>query len=153
MLKRITVFCLLFLFHTLVYAQHEPYCFDLESASAFDSLAGNPLSRAFSGVKAVKLVYRLADEKLYFIQSKRYPLHYNFCRDIFGAGDLPDFNRYNYSAHPGRSYILATLNFFSEAQLYTLEFSPADDLDSVIAENMYQVVREHFFDTAHLFCS
>lgn len=146
----------LFLFVSLFFflefkAQDKDFEFDVDSQQTFDMLAGVPLSSAFAGVSSVKLVYHLQEQKLYFIQSKKYPLHYNFCREIFGNTELPEFNNFNYRDNPYRQYILATLNYFRDGNKFTLEFSPADNIRQESVEFMYHMVTCHFFGKKQLF--
>lgn len=128
------------------------YTFQIHSYDEFKLYAGAPLSKAFSGVSAVKLVYALDDKKLYFVQSQKYPLHYTFCKGVLGdQSDLELFNTLNYSSQRNRLYLLATLNYFKDASLYAIEFSPADEISRQEMELVYSETRRHFFDTAHLY--
>jgi hypothetical protein len=128
-----------------LFSQEEAYRLRIESAAAFKEFAGAPLTHTFAGVSAVKIVYFIGEKKLYFINSKKYPLHYNFCKEMFGDIELFDFNRANYSDNPSRNYILATLNYFKDTDLYTLEFSPADNIGFQPVEELYYMVRGNFF--------
>lgn len=128
-----------------VIPQNSQYRFEIKSAGEFDSFAGEPLTKTFSGVSSVKVLYLLEEKKMYYINSRRYPLHYNFCTDVFDKEPLEDFNRKNYADNPHRKYFLATLNFFRDADIYTLEFSPADKISQQSAEMIFAEVKETFF--------
>lgn len=128
------------------FAQTEDYRFAIQSYKDFSKLAGKPLSNTFAGVSAVKIVLRIEDEKLYFINSAKFPLHYTFCSKVFYFQELAEFNAVNYNDNASREYILATINFFRDANIFTLEFSPADDITKEIAEKVYHLVSQNFFD-------
>jgi hypothetical protein len=139
-----------FLFFSLwlnVSAQNDKFRFEIQSAGEFDSFAGEPLTKTFTGVSSVKLVYLIEEKKVYFINSKLYRLHYNFCTDVFDKEPLEDFNRLNYTDNPERKYYLATLNFFRDAGVYTLEFSPADQISQPSVEMIFSAVIKSFFST------
>lgn len=144
---RLFIFCISMFCFTHVFPQeNSDYCFNINSPEQFRSLAGEPLTQAFSGVSAVKIVYHIDENKLYFINSKKYRLHYNFCKDQFEDIELPDFNAQNYSNSHNRNYYLATVNHFRDLNLYTLEFSPADDISVESVGMLYQLLRKKFFD-------
>jgi pyruvate, water dikinase len=148
---RYWIFFLLFVSFQMVRGQKGDYTFGIAGKSDFDILAGAPLSHNFPGMASVKLVYQLREQKLYFINSQKYPLHYGFCKEMFGESDLADFNRLNYSDNAGRNYVLATLNYFRDLPCYTLEFSYADDISQEKVEMVYNEVRRHFYDTTAFF--
>jgi len=130
-----------------VFSQKKDFTFKISSSRAFKEFAGKPLTHAFSGVSSIKLVYHLTENKLYFINSKKYPLHYNFCKEFFENMEMNDFNHLNYNDNPSRQYYLATLNCFKDANIYTLEFSPADNISKEAVEMIYSGLQKAFFSS------
>jgi len=147
-----SIFASFFLFLQGFSQTNPNYAFQINSHDEFNRLSGQPLTHAFAGVSSVKLVYNLDEQRLYFIQSKKFPLHFNFCRAEFEDGlELADFNNLNYSNNSGRKYILATLNYFRDLHLFTLEFSPADNISQASVERMYETVKANFFDASQFY--
>ncbi len=127
-------------------AQENHFTHKINTPEEFVNLAGKPLTHTFAGVSSVKIVYYIGENKLYFINSKEFPLHYNFCKTVLEDTELPDFNNANYSDNPLRKYYLATLNHFRDAQIYTIEFSPADNINTAAVEMVYEAVRNSLFN-------
>ncbi|NOQ25631.1 MAG: pyruvate, phosphate dikinase [Bacteroidales bacterium] len=99
----------------------------LESKKDFDNFSGLPLSEKYGQVSALKLVYDLKTQKLYFINSRYFKYHHEFCgRKIENEVELEYFNRINYSNDSKRKYLLANINYFKSLGIYALEISPAD---------------------------
>jgi hypothetical protein len=144
-MKLILTFTLLLIAFCNTFSQNKDFRFVLDSQKSFSEISGEPLSHAFSGVSTVKLVYNLEEQKLYYVNSRKYPLHYNFCIRAFGFQELYDFNRLNYIDNPSRQYILASLNYFRDTDIFTLEFSPADDISPKLVEHLYNCVKASFF--------
>lgn len=113
---------------------------------SFSILQGLPFSSTFSEVKSVKLVYSIPDQKIYYSNSEKYAIHYDFCTGVLGYNKgQTTFNREQYSKNANRIYILATLNHFTSSGIYTLEFLAADQLDCSDIETVYNKVVETFF--------
>ena len=104
----------------------------------FDRIQGAPLSQIFSEVKSVKLVYEIASEKMYFIESKKYQLHFNFCRDMLGyKKPHTQFNQEQYGSSQARAYILPSLNYYTACDKYTVEFFAGDQVTNDQIADMF----------------
>ncbi len=113
---------------------------------AFTLLQGLPLNPAFGEVKSVKLVYSIFDGKVYYQNSGKYPIHYDFCSQVLGySKGIQAFNQEQYSKNANRIYILASLNHFTSSGIYTLEFLAADELDCSDIEMVYNKIVETTF--------
>jgi pyruvate, water dikinase len=113
---------------------------------AFTILQGMPFNSTFSEVKSIKLVYSIPDQKMYYSNSEKYAIHYDFCSGVLGYNKgQTTFNREQYSKNANRIYILATLNHFTASGIYTLEFLAADQLDCSDIETVYNKVAETFY--------
>jgi hypothetical protein len=126
----------------------------LASYEQFKKLAGAPLNTNIGNSESVKIVYDVADKKLYFINSKTYKFHYEFCTRVLGdPNDVERFNEYNYSAQTKRDYLLGNINFNSGAGLYFLDLSV---FDQIPAESIALLIKEvqansYFKDSLKLF--
>lgn len=122
------------------------YFEELIRPEAFQLLASDPSRYPFSEVKSLKIVYSIAEQKIYYTNSSKYELHFDFCSKILGYNkDRTSFNQEQYSNHPNRMYILATLNFFTASGIYTLEFLPSDQLSCSDIETVFNKVAETCF--------
>lgn len=122
------------------------YFEELIRPEAFQLLASDPSRYPFSEVKSLKIVYSIADQKMYYTNSSKYELHYDFCSKILGYNkDRTSFNQEQYSNHPNRRYMLATLNYFTASGIYTLEFLPQDQLSCSDIETVFNKVAETCF--------
>jgi hypothetical protein len=97
--------------------------------SDFQALQREPLSSKYSEAQAVKLVYDLESEQIYYISNK-FQYHNKFCQTVLGYKEpLGIFNRDNYGTdRDKRQYLLANINFFSSRKEYILELSPSDQM-------------------------
>ena len=113
----------------------------LNSKSDFDKLSGYPLSNRYGQVSSIIVVYDLNKDVLYFVNSKRYKFHYDFCSTLVNTEiDLESFNSINYSDNPNRRYLLANLNYFQSLKSYVLEISPIDIMPLPMIIKLYESV-------------
>lgn len=117
------------------------YFEELIRPEAFEMLEFDPSRYTFSEVKSLKLVYSIPDQKIYYINSEKYELHYDFCSEILGYNKgQTAFSQEQYSDNPNRIYLLATLNHFTASDIYTLEFLPSDQVNCSDIETLYNKV-------------
>jgi pyruvate, water dikinase len=113
---------------------------------AFTILQGLPLNPTFGEVKSIKIVYSIPDDKIYYSNSEKYFIHYDFCAQVLGySKGHAAFNQEQYTKNPNRIYILASLNHFNASGIYTLEFFAGDELDCSDIETVYNKVVETFY--------
>ncbi|MGE0076709.1 MAG: PEP/pyruvate-binding domain-containing protein [Bacteroidales bacterium] len=99
----------------------------LESKVDFDNFSGLPLVGKYGQVSAIKLVYELKTQKIYYINSRHFKYHHEFCNNrLENEVDLEYFNRINYSNDSERKYLLANINYYKSLETYALEISPVD---------------------------
>lgn len=113
---------------------------------AFTMLQGLPLNPTFGEVKSVKIVYSIPDDKIYYSNSEKYFIHYDFCSQVLGySKGHAMFNHEQYTKNANRIYILASVNHFTSSDIYTLDFFPGDELDCIDIETVYDKVTETFY--------
>lgn len=114
----------------------------LTSASDFDSLSGEPLSAKHSRVSTVKVVWKVDERGIYFIQSKYYNYHSDFCNAQFNSWEtLETFNAANYHTNILQKYCLGNLNFYSDLNIYTLELTASTEYDVDQIEEFFEQVK------------
>ncbi len=118
---------------------------------AFRLMEGPPLNPVFSEIKSVKVVYEISTHTIYYINSTKYFIHYEFARDILGYSKGHSlFNQEQYTNNPNRKYILATLNYFNSSGIYTLDFFSGDELACDQIRAIYDKVVETTYIGADL---
>lgn len=119
-------------------ADNADYLTEIKTLSEFNAYKGKPLSDKYGQVDALKIVYDIHDNKMYFIQSEKYVYHYDFCKNVLHFPyDLDYFNQKNYGNNPNRKYILASINYYDSKKIYTLEFAGWEKLDAEIVQKIY----------------
>ena len=122
------------------------YLESIEVFEEFGMLEGLPLSSKYGRVGAVKVVYDIETEKLYFIHSSRYQFHYGFCKEVLRCFDeLYLFNERNYAPHPKRDYVLATVNHYEGKDWFVLEFSSTEEVVPLLADVYDEVAERAYF--------
>ncbi len=127
-------------------AQSQDYVHMLEDDGAFNALQREPLSSKYAEVKAVKLVYELETEKIYFL-SARYNYHHEFCLQELNCNcSLAIFNRDNYGTNAERrNYLLANLNYHRGLDLYFMDLSASDKMSTEDIEFLREKVIDATF--------
>lgn len=114
--------------------------------SDFSVMSGKPLSEKYGSVSAVKIVYRIRDEHLYFVSSKSYPYHFDFCSRYLGAYvNMLGFNENEYSDSPQRQFVLANLNHYTASDRYVLEFFADDKVPTSLLLTLFKKVQRSVF--------
>ena len=152
-MKTLLIFALVF--SSLGYGQVDDAYFErIDSIDQFRRYQGKPLSNKFGQVSALKVVYSIRKNQLYYIQSVKYPYHIDFCTEYLGyyKGSFT-FNYDNYTKTHKREFLLATINHYESQDLYTLEFSVADQITMQQVQKLYDRIQGSFAltDTIRLF--
>ncbi|MBN1757094.1 MAG: hypothetical protein JW863_02185 [Chitinispirillaceae bacterium] len=112
----------------------------------FAVLAGPPIMQTLSNERSVKVVYEIATGRTYFVSSAGYQLHYDFCREELGyPRSHADFNNEQYAESALRLYYLASVNYFGDAKLFTLQFFSDDRIMAAGISTMFTAVKELTF--------
>ncbi|MBN1414866.1 MAG: hypothetical protein JW973_07185 [Bacteroidales bacterium] len=113
---------------------------------AFTMLQGLPLNPTFGEVKSIKITYSIPDGKIYYSNSNKYFIHYDFCAQVLGySKGHAMFNLEQYTKNENRIYILASVNHFISSDIYTLDFFTGDELDCNDIKAVYDKVKETSF--------
>lgn len=122
------------------------YLLALKDSNEFRQFSGTPLVAKYNGVSTVKVVLDLSSNKLYFINSRFFTYHFDFCEDVLGfQGGLTLFNQTNYTNTRLRKYALANLNYYPTLNSFALEFVTEDDLKPEYIQALYQHVKQSSF--------
>lgn len=139
------------MFSTIAVGQNSANRLDKEID--FKNFSGLPLVEKYGEVSAIKLVYDLETKIIYYINSKYFKYHHEFCGyKLEDDIDLKYFNEINYSDTPKRKYLLANINYYKSLGVYALEISPVDLMKKADIVSLRNIVSESTFisDSLHL---
>jgi len=127
------------------------YAHALGCPDDFDALASTPLVAAIPGARSIKTVIDRSDEStLYFQNSERYKIHWEFARAHLSGNGLPvvpelaQFNTTEYY-HPQRRFILGAITHYAGAGVYAYEIAPYDTASLEMILTAYDLVRENAY--------
>ena len=126
----------------------------LKSESDFNSLKTTPNTNKYGNVEALKVVFDLKENTLYFINSKVYKYHYRFCKGHLEIPEtIKEFNNYNYIAqHPKKRFLLGNINHYLANDSYNLELSPIDEMQISDIKILYDEIKKvAYFKTFNFF--
>jgi hypothetical protein len=120
---------------------------ELGCSRDYDLLASEPLDASIPGATSVKVVIDRTDHNaLYFQNSKRYCIHWDFASTHLSGGKLPvvpplaQFNATEYFS-PDRRFILGALSYYAGPAKWVFELSPYDAADPALIATAFDIVR------------
>lgn len=123
------------------------YANELGCWGDYDKLASLPLDASIPGAQSVKtLVDRYDDNRLYFTNSRCYPIHWDFASAFLSGnglppvGDLSLFNTIEYYS-PDRRFLLGSVNYYSGPGAWAYELAPYDTADADMVTTAYQLIQ------------
>lgn len=129
----------------------QSYDTTLSSKLNFDAFSGLPISAKYGQIEAVKIVYEIATQKLYFLNSQNFEFHHEFCSKILrNHQSLGTFNDNNYSTSLKRQYLLANINYQHTTHTYFLELSPSDLMSVLDIDKLYSSVLSNAYLDSNL---
>jgi hypothetical protein len=115
----------------------------------YDILSSEPTDASIPGATSVKtIVDRADDETLYFQNSKRYCIHWDFAFSHLSGdgkpivGDLSTFNSTEYYS-PDRRFILGALSYYEGPAKWVYEISPYDTASAEMIATAFYKIREN----------
>ncbi len=114
----------------------------------FDALSSEPLDSSLPGAQSVKVVLDTADDNaLYFQNSKKYKIHYEFASTHLSGQSRPlipslsSFNQTEYFS-PDRRFVLGAVTYYSGPGVWALELAPYDTASAEMMNTLYTRVRK-----------
>jgi len=115
----------------------------------FDVLASLPLDASIPGARSVKTVVDQIDaNSLYFMNSVKYPIHWEFAvANLSGNGlplvpDLGSFNLTEYYS-PDRRFLLGAVTYYEGPQVWAYEIAPYDSASAEMVETAFDLIRDN----------
>jgi hypothetical protein len=124
---------------------------ELPCKADFDALASTPLDSTLPGATSTKVVLdRLDGDALYFQNSTRYPIHFDFVSKHLSGGELPivpDLSTFSAVEYyrPDRRFVLGAVTFYEGPGEWALELSPYDTASVEMIEALYTEVAKHAY--------
>jgi hypothetical protein len=113
----------------------------------FLALASEPLDVTLPGARSVKLIVDQADaDTLYFQNSNRFQIHFDFVSTHLSGGELPivgtraDFNATEYFT-PDRRFLLGAITYYEQPDRWTLELAPYDTASAAMIEEFFATAK------------
>ena len=122
------------------------YLDSIESQEDSTCLENVPNSSNYSKTKEIKGIYDKSNNKIYFINSSLFQLHYDFASQVlnYSEGHVA-FDTTEYYRIGDRKYDLFTLVHYLDSDIWTIEFSIGDRIDSSSIESLYNRVVQYTF--------
>lgn len=113
----------------------------------YELLASVPLDSSVPGASSLKTIVDRANvNTLYFQNSKRYCIHWDFASSHLSGGQSPvvpplaQFNATEYYS-PDRRFILGALSYYAGPEKWVFELSPYDAANAAMVETAFNAVR------------
>ena len=123
----------------------------IDCTADFLALSSRPIDANLPGARSVKVVLdQLDSDHLYFQNSQRYAIHYEFAsanlsgKDLPVVPDLSTFNTVEYY-RPDRRFVLASVTYYEGPKAWALELAPYDTASTAMIEKLYAAVKESAF--------
>jgi len=117
----------------------------------FYALASRPLDASIPGSRSAKTVIDQADENaLYFTNSEKYPMHYEFASEHLNGNGLPPvgdmslFNQIEYYS-PSRRFLLGAITFYEEPDVWVYEIAPYDSASADMVSTAFALIQENSY--------
>ncbi len=124
---------------------------DIGCADDFAALASLPLDASIPDARSVKTIFDQHDGTLYFMNSVRYPIHWDFASSHLSTpqgfppvGDLAAFNQTEYYS-PSRRFILGAVVYYEKPDKWTYEIAPYDTASAEMVETAFRAIQEHAY--------
>ena len=125
----------------------------------FAALSSLPLDASIPGARSVKVILDLLDDdRLYFQNSRTFPLHYDFARARLShppdprrtIGSIGDFNPQYTLPEAQRRFLLGAVTYYEGPKAWVLEIAPYDTATPRMIEKLFLAVRERVYFASKL---
>ena len=113
----------------------------------FAALASQSIDATLPGSKSVKVIVDQAGgDALYFMNTVRFEIHYQFASTHLSGGSLPvvgtlsDFNSTQYFS-PERRFLLGSVTYYDQPQKWVLELAPYDTASAEMITRLFLSVK------------
>ncbi len=123
----------------------------------YAAVSSMPLSASIPGARSVKTIVDQSDgNTLYFQNSRRYPIHWDFAHTHLSGGVgvtgvdrpyVPELGAFNMTEYysPDRRFILGALNYYEGPKVWAYEIAPYDTADAAMIELAFRKIKDNFW--------
>ena len=127
------------------------YANKLGCQADFDALASEPADSSIPGARSIKTVIdRVDSDKLYFQNSQKYCIHWDFASENLSGNGLPivpDMSTFNSTEYysPDRRFILGAISWYDGPGKYVYEISPYDTADADMIATAFRKIAKNLW--------
>lgn len=109
----------------------------------YDALASEPIDSSIPGAVSAKVILdREDDNRLYYQNSKKYALHFDFVTEnIDNPPTIQTFNESVYFSED-RRFVVGSVSYYEASDVWTLELAPYDNASASLIELLYGAVKD-----------
>ncbi len=127
----------------------------IQDAATWEGLAAHAGREVLSHVEVVKTIFDRDNGKLYFLQSRRWSIHFHFAsrflaRPYDPVVDQRIFNERQYHSED-RRFVLGSITHYLDQDRWTFELAASDTLDLDATAKMFATIRAAVFFGDRLF--
>ena len=117
----------------------------------FELVAADPLDASIPGARSAKTVIdRFDDLTLYFQDSAKYLIHWNFAYEhLSGNGKpvIPPLSQFNQTEYysPSRRFLLGAVTFYEEPEVWVYEIAPYDTSTADMIAEAYTIIADNVY--------
>ncbi len=117
----------------------------------FETLSSDPLDASIPGAQSCKTVIdRVDGDELYFQNSKKYLIHWDFASEHLSGDGLPyvpDLSSFNVTEYysPDRRFLLGAVTYYEEPEVFAYEISPYDTATADMIASAYYNIQENAY--------
>lgn len=128
----------------------QPSLDSIDCQQEFDLQATRPLDGSLPGAVTIKTIIDRADDNaVHFLDTNTYPLHQEFAVDHLGWPPSQSFiGEYLF---PQRRFLLGSVTYFEEPEIFTYEMAPYDTADAEMIEDAFGRIRDRTFFGGELY--
>lgn len=124
----------------------------LPDYNAFNLLHNSPFVTNQGEVESVKFIYNESENLVYYMNSKRYEIHYDFAEQFLGYNKGHyHFNTIQYSDSNERYLYPGSINYYKALGRYVLRFYAGDEMDCSKISEIYDKVLSSSYLKGKLF--
>ena len=117
------------------------YFNELINPIAFDLVSSLPSRSNDAQVKSVKIIYDTNDDLMYYMNTKRYPLHFEFAQVQLGFNQGNHiFNQTQYRENPNRYLYPANINYYENLDKYIIHLVTANEMTCQNLKRLYNKI-------------
>lgn len=119
----------------------------IDDEASWHVVSTRPENEVFARTETAKFLIDLSDgNALYFPDTHRWPIHYDFARNFLDSGDPPLEDHYNFNIReyrrPDRRFLLGSIVHYLDGDLWTLELIAGDNMSGEQLALAFRIVRD-----------